>query len=157
MAVRILVKREGRDPVEVDPSAPWSAREQVDWERYFKASFVTVFQAVGKDMVASAAALTAAGKSEGDLGDLDDSDLPAVAFQVTWMLFFAWHRLRASGDAPAKFDTFLNEIDYDFVRQPDPEPATDAAEKIPAGPGAELEPAGSLDPTQTTPEPVPAL
>jgi hypothetical protein len=159
MATRIVITRDGRDPVEVDPSAPWSAREQVDWEQQFKSSFVTVFQAVGKDMASSAAALKAAGKDddqEVDFDELEAADAPPICFQVTWMLFFAWHRLRASGDAPAKFDTFLNTIDYDFVRQPDPEPAAEPAQVAQEPLAAPAEQDGSLGPTQPIPEPAPA-
>ncbi|MCU4184026.1 hypothetical protein K6U06_06615 [Acidiferrimicrobium sp. IK] len=124
-------------------SAPWTVREQIDWERHFKCSFATVFQAIG----AEAGNIAARAREDADL-----SEIPAAHFRVEWLLWFAWHRLRPQ--VAGRFETFIDSqlADYDFL-----DPADEDAPAVEPGPA----PDGSLDPTGTEPAstlaPSPAL
>jgi hypothetical protein len=159
----ITIKRNAGEPVTVDPGGPWTAREQIDWEQQFRSSFVTVFQAIAAERDSA----VAAGLIDADGNIIDqssDGELPAepvaLHFRVSWMLWFAWHRLRAGGDAPGKFETWLDTVEYEF-NEPEPEVAADPASAVHPDPDPEpLDPLsaelaaledGSLGPTSPRP------
>lgn len=110
--------------LDVDPSAPWTLREQIEWERHFKQSFSTVHRAISAEMAAA-----------------EQDDLVVSAhYRVEWMLWFGWYRLR--GKVAGSFDRFLDQAaDYDFIIEPEPAPPAPA------------EAGGAPDPTDPTPEP----
>jgi hypothetical protein len=143
----ITVTRDAGDKVTVDPGGPWTAREQVDWEQQFRTSFVNVHQAINAEQMAARAAGFI--DDAGDVVEQTDElrEVPAAHFRVEWMLWFAWHRLRATGEAPSKFEVWLDTVtDYVFDN-PEPEPASPAEPTMPE----DVLEDGSLDPTQTAP------
>lgn len=119
--------------LEAYTGGPWSVREQIAWEEQFHQSFRAVYRAIGAEQRAV------------DAGD--GEQIEATTFRVTWILWFAWYRLRPK--VASKFSVFVDEQldDYDYILD---EPADD-------------EPAegGSLDPTgpvaSSVPDPSPPL
>lgn len=151
MASVILVLNDGTR-LEQDPGAPWTMREQIDWESQFRASFATVYAAIGKEMEAQQIAQAA--KEAGEAVE----EAQTQHFRMTWMLWFAWHRLRVRGKVANKWPLFVDGqlADYEFV-MPEPEPEPELAgvaafEEV--APAADLQAPDPADPT-VLPSPTP--
>lgn len=129
--------------LETDHRGPWTAREQIAWEEHFKQAFTTVYRAQRLDGIQLA----------------EDGDAPLLHFQVSWVLWFGWYRLRPK--VANRFSTFIDEQldDWEFMleeitvdEEPDVEPDAPAVEDGSLDPTA----AGSQPPADSTPEPSPA-
>lgn len=131
----IFVFKDGTE-LESSYDAPYSIREQLDWEEHFRSSFSAI-----------EAAFDAARQARSG-GVLD----PERSLRTTWLLWFGWHRARSK--VPARFEAFIDTLEDWRVEA---EPVEDAGEAAPggeperdAGDEAAAEMDGRLDPTRTT-------
>ena len=100
--------------VESTFSAPYSMREQVDFEEYFRISFIAM-EAAAQEMNAV--------QSEGRAGD------PAVMPRIQWILWFGWSRARPK--VASSFKAFLDQLKgYDIESSDEPEGEPDAADAV---------------------------
>jgi len=106
--------------VETTFSAPYSMREQVDFEEHFRISFIAM-EAAAQEMNAV--------QTEGRAGD------PAVMPRIQWIMWFGWYRARPK--VASTFRSFLDQLSgYDIESSDDePEGEPDAADAVdPTGP-----------------------
>ncbi len=95
-------------------SAPYSMREQVDFEEHFRISFIAM-EAAAQEMMAV--------QSEERAGD------PAVMPRIQWILWFGWHRARPK--VASTFNAFLDQLQgYDIEAADEPEGEPDAADAV---------------------------
>lgn len=130
MPTLVFVLKDGTE-VESSYDAPYSVREQIDWEEHFAQSFTAIEQAFD-------AARAARGGERLD---------PARSLRTTWVLWFGWHRARPK--VPARFDQFIEQLEdwrIENVEEPVPEDLADRGEKD----DGSAETDGRLDPTETT-------